>query len=396
LLDDSSSGLGAADVTTTFAGTAALTIDSADDTNGDGIVVYEDDGNAAITIGDSSDVTTITISGTPDDIFVLRFPNDVTFGTGTNPSGDPGPGVRMLLKGGVNPNNIFWVFGGNVTFNDASSGTAPDDDWHQLTGNFIGSGTFTIGDYTRLLGVRLLGFTSLLPSILPSNFEVTAMTTQAQPLLVPVLQIHQPKGDAKNNTTGIPSGSVDAAAKDTRWIQRVEKDTEINGVFLAGDVPSDPVKYETNGGVQNIVRFMENWQQPTQRKSKIQGSFMQSGRSKFATAPLQQAEGKPTSGNPSPSNLFKYPMMYYTGTGDRKHGIFAPPNRVWGYDVGLLSQPMDRFDFELSEPVDEPDEYFREVSRNDAWVKALLCAVDEDDNPVASDVYNSNFCADYQ
>jgi hypothetical protein len=140
---------------------------------------------------------------------------------------------------------------------------------------------------------------------------------------------------------------------------------------------------------------MENWK-TDDKTNEIQGAFMQSGRSKFATAPLQQAKGD---AEDVKSNLFGYRMKYYTGTGDRKHGIFAAPNRVWGYDVGLLSQPMDQFDLQLSEPVDDPNEYFREVSRNDAWVKALLCAVEDDDNdtPVASNFYeDSNFCEDYK
>lgn len=363
-----------------------------DNTSGpDGVIVYEIPGS----IG-GSDVVTISLAGTPNTIFVLRATGAVTFGTA---SGDPG--VRMLLKGGVNPNNIFWVFGGGVTFNKAASAAQS----HQLTGNFIGSGDLKVGDNTNLLGVRLLGFSNLqddgggtidlwdtADGATSTKPRVTTTSSQAQPLLVPVLQIHQPKVNATATTTAI--GGSDDAANATKWIPRATE-TTFNLIFYGGDVPSDPENLLSNGGVQNLVRLIENWQKPSQQKTKIQGAFMQAGRSKFATAPLQQAAGDATE-----SNLFGYPMKYYIGTGDRKHGIFSPPNREWGYDVGLLSQPTDFFDSQLSDPVVEPDEFFREVSRNDAWVKALLCAVEDDDNntPVASNFNNpdSDFCNGYK
>ncbi|WP_148292291.1 hypothetical protein [Planktothrix agardhii] len=44
--------------------------------------------------------------------------------------------------------------------------------------------------------------------------------------------------------------------------------------------------------------------------------------------------------------------------------------------MGLLSQPPDLFaqKFSLADDSIAPDEYFREVSRDDDWVKGLLCS----------------------
>ena len=61
--------------------------------------------------------------------------------------------------------------------------------------------------------------------------------------------------------------------------------------------------------------------------------------------------------------------------------FFSPPGRQWGYDVGLLSQPPDLFTRKFTTPPSKrtPDEYFREVSRDDEWVQALLCSfIDKD------------------
>ena len=43
--------------------------------------------------------------------------------------------------------------------------------------------------------------------------------------------------------------------------------------------------------------------------------------------------------------------------------------------MGLLSQSPDLFAFKLVRiPNDKPDEYYREVGRNDEWVARLLCS----------------------
>ena len=55
--------------------------------------------------------------------------------------------------------------------------------------------------------------------------------------------------------------------------------------------------------------------------------------------------------------------------------FYTPPSRQWGFDVGLLSQLPDLFalTFTMS-PTSKPNDFFREVNRDDKWVKSLLCA----------------------
>ena len=54
---------------------------------------------------------------------------------------------------------------------------------------------------------------------------------------------------------------------------------------------------------------------------------------------------------------------------------FTAPNRQWIFDVALLSQPTDLFAQKFTTPSkSSPNEFFREVGRDDAWVQTLLCA----------------------
>jgi hypothetical protein len=54
------------------------------------------------------------------------------------------------------------------------------------------------------------------------------------------------------------------------------------------------------------------------------------------------------------------------------------PVRNWGFDVALLSQNPDLFAQRFVTPTtDPPDEYYREVSRDDRWVQGLLCATQD-------------------
>ncbi|MCC8455958.1 hypothetical protein LMJ43_37465, partial [Streptomyces rochei] len=89
------------------------------------------------------------------------------------------------------------------------------------------------------------------------------------------------------------------------------------------------------------------------------------------------------------AKLFDYDTSYPSPpykieTGVGTIGYFVPPTREWGFDVGLLSQPPDLFAQKFTIPASEkkPDEYFREISRDDDWVKSLLCAEKlNNDNP---------------
>ncbi len=321
-------------------------------------------------LGTTGDLTITLDSGNQSDpIFVLRKPaggiRPLTFG-----SNRPGiSGVKLVLKG-VSPNNIFWVSNLGVKINDGST-TTPTT----LAGNFLGAGKLTISVNAKLEGVRFLGFNSA-PSGFPAT--MTAMTSTDEPLLVPVLQLHSPTG-APNASPATAFGSD--RLQDT-WLPPATP-TNVNAVLVMGDSPSRPLPTgaESGGGLQNFPRFMERW---TDQGNKINGSLIQFRRSSFATAPFQPIDNPAIDTSlffdgAAPDYTVSAPetdYRYRGGAATRLAPFYMPPNRAWGYDVGLLSQSPDLFSKNFATPsAGSPNEYYREVGKDDDWVKNLLCAV---------------------
>ncbi|BDI17356.1 hypothetical protein ANSO36C_31580 [Nostoc cf. commune SO-36] len=183
-----------------------------------------------------------------------------------------------------------------------------------------------------------------------------------QPLLVPVLQIH----DANNTSSIRGDGSTQTEFRD-RWIQQPNADTIYNATFVLGNSPSR--SDETSAGFQNFVRFSENW---NNRTAKISGSFIQLKRSSFATGPISPIFAAKSSTNASTTvndttanlSLFDYALDTYPSPNGSGLLPFynAPTNRSWGFDVGLLSEQPDLFAQRFTlPPAGRPNEYFREV-----------------------------------
>ncbi|MFM2062088.1 MAG: hypothetical protein RLZZ507_1758 [Cyanobacteriota bacterium] len=190
----------------------------------------------------------------------------------------------------------------------------------------------------------------------------------------PVLQINKPfaTDEDPNNTTSITNGSHN------NWLQ-IATETTFNLIAATGDNPGRPT--EDNGGLPNLVRFLENWSPNNIPITlKMSGAFIQMKRSAYGTGTYS------TSINTQFSD-FKYQIAVNNG---RSFG-HLPPTRQWTYDVGLLSQSPDLFSQKLVTISSElPNEYFREVSRDDEWIKTLLCAkktetstyaIDQDQRP---------------
>jgi uncharacterized Zn-binding protein involved in type VI secretion len=310
-----------------------------------------------------------------------------------------------------------------------------------LTGNFIGTRpntTSTSSNTTELAvmdrfssfrGVRFLGFRTT-DSMLSDATLLTAMTEVDQPGLLPVLQLHVPNATANNNnnidqpaagTSGI-NGTPTANAG--QWTIRPAR-SEVNVYFVAGNTPSRrgmgftvsstipatagvsagtalPTTAfptgETGGGLANFVRFLENWQGVP---IKITGGFIQNTKSRFATAPFT-ATGPIVNGAsdiktvfmnpalPTATGLSGYRMVYQSRTGNQLP-YYNPPLRLWGYDVGLLTQQPDRFAERFAVPIAGSNEFFKEISGDDPWVESLLCALEPNDpttTNVAADVIN--------
>ncbi|BAY12814.1 hormogonium polysaccharide biosynthesis protein HpsA [Calothrix sp. NIES-2098] len=195
---------------------------------------------------------------------------------------------------------------------------------------------------------------------------------QADGTYQPVLQVDKPFDTDTDSTQQDTVGIVSGTNKHENWLQVATANT-FNLIIAAGDTPARST--EDNGGLHNFPRFLENWN-PTGTEAdayatKISGSFIQIKRSAYATAPWWAV---------LESSSDKYAIENSTG----KLPYYLPPTRQWGYDVALLSQSPDLFAQKLVRiPDDSPDEYFREVGRDDTWVKTLLCAKKASDSSFA-------------
>jgi hypothetical protein len=110
-------------------------------------------------------------------------------------------------------------------------------------------------------------------------------------------------------------------------------DTTYNAILVSGNTENCSLEY--------YVRFPEDWNGKT---AKISGIFMQQKKSIYDTS--------------CPPNS-------------------TPPIRNWSYDVGILRQSPDLLAQKLiADTSDPPNEYFREVDRDDPWIQNLLCAKD--------------------
>jgi hypothetical protein len=183
----------------------------------------------------------------------------------------------------------------------------------------------------------------------------------------PVLQINNPFGTP---TTPNPNDNRINPTKNSNWLQAATA-TTFNVIVAAGDTPARDT--EDNGGLHNYVRFLEHWSATnnTAVAAKINGIFMQLKKSAYATAPILTS----LTTDLAASNLLYRTGNVPVGSTLGRLPFYQPPTRLWGYDVGLLSQSPDLFAQKLVQPVpDLPNEYFREVGRDDEWVETLMCA----------------------
>jgi Tfp pilus assembly protein PilX len=314
-----------------------------------------------------------------DPIFVFRLPV-----TSITTQFRFTPGFQLTLQG-VSPNNIFWV--ANLP------GMQIPELGQPLVGNFIGQtgplSTLRLGATTAdsLKGARILGFRRLVNAVgqaitaVPTDV-MTAMTTTDQPLLAPMLQLHSPTKTPDN-----PFVANDFL--NDLWLPHATQASTFNGSFIMGDSPARPFVGgggETGGGLHNFPRFLEAWEESNNsnlRTTKIYGSFIQLKRSAYATAPYEATDDTVDNslffdGAPGPAYALEFgggKYIYRGGGQSGKAPYYRPPNRQWGYDVGLLSQSPDLFARRFSPPAaDTPNEFYREVSRDDKWIQALLCA----------------------
>jgi hypothetical protein len=136
-------------------------------------------------------------------------------------------------------------------------------------------------------------------------------------------------------------------------------DTQMNMIMVSGIVPSRVG--QSYGGLHNFPRFIENW---ANTSLFFSGAFLQLNFSTYATAPFDQENWQ--FGNPAPT----------TGASANEWiRYYSPPNRFWGYDVGLQYSPAGpvarRFRFSLP----TRSEFYSEPAATDPYIKNLCKSI---------------------
>ncbi|XGB42462.1 MAG: hypothetical protein LVS60_00805 [Nodosilinea sp. LVE1205-7] len=142
--------------------------------------------------------------------------------------------------------------------------------------------------------------------------------------------------------------------------------TSVNAVFISGIVPKR--RAQTYGGLHNFPRLLEHWDG---KNLTISGAFLQLNFATTATGPFEQ-DAWESGDNPLQDT--------------DAIGYYSPPNRRWGYDVGLLyvpPAPLARRFVTFGAP---RSEYYREVAADDPYILNLRCAKDQAGKPIKATI----------
>lgn len=163
--------------------------------------------------------------------------------------------------------------------------------------------------------------------------------------------------------------------------------------FPAGTPANGGGTAEQSGGLPNFVRLLESW---TGVPLKIAGGFLQNTRSRYASAPLNptfpyldlsldkfdfSSDAQTLWLNPANNTeattrgLSKFRKYGNSITGPNIP-FYSPPLRLFGFDVGILTQTADLFASRFSTAIPTPDEFYRETDVEDRYVRQLLCALE--------------------
>ncbi|MGY2726112.1 hormogonium polysaccharide biosynthesis protein HpsA [Thermostichus sp. OS-CIW-26] len=136
------------------------------------------------------------------------------------------------------------------------------------------------------------------------------------------------------------------------------RETRVNAIAISGTLPSR--LDQTAGGMHNFLRLNELWRNTNLFFS---GSMIQLNYSTYATGPFLQ-------------HSFEPPDLVADPTFVRGYDYYYPPNRRFGYDVGLQiarrpSAVSARFQF----PSNARTEFLRELDPQDPYVRRLRCGL---------------------
>ncbi|MBE9029236.1 hypothetical protein IQ266_05605 [filamentous cyanobacterium LEGE 11480] len=137
-----------------------------------------------------------------------------------------------------------------------------------------------------------------------------------------------------------------------RLVARADN-TSMNAIVVSGLSPSRI--QQSYGGLHNFPRFLELW---SSRRFFFAGSFLQLNFSNYATGPFEQEAWEP---GQSPSN--SEPIPHY-----------APPARLWGYDVALQFAPAGPAAARFVAPSSTRSEFYTEPPVSDPYINKLCVA----------------------
>lgn len=135
-------------------------------------------------------------------------------------------------------------------------------------------------------------------------------------------------------------------------------DTRVNAIIVSGITPTR--QGQQNGGFHNFPRYIENW---SNVNSFINGSFVQLNFSTYSTAPFSHVAWEPGT-NPN-GNVIQY---------------YQPPNRLWGYDVGLQYAPAGPLSQRFVTSGVPRSEFYRDLKVDDPYICRLRLALNRINN----------------
>lgn len=171
-----------------------------------------------------------------------------------------------------------------------------------------------------------------------------------------------------------PNGNAFGAARDTFYTGGYRPFTEgkprnagidgqrVNSIVISGLVPSRPG--QSYGGLHNFPRFLENW---GGQDLFISGSLIQLNFSQQATGPFDQDRWEVSTTGADPNNEI---INYYN-----------PPDRRWGYDVGLQYAPAGPVAQRFVSVRSIRSEFYNEPAVTDPYIVNLCTAYNANRDP---------------
>jgi hypothetical protein len=126
--------------------------------------------------------------------------------------------------------------------------------------------------------------------------------------------------------------------------------TRANMIMVSGLIPSRI--NQAYGGLHNFPRFLETWKD---KALYMNGAFLQLNFSTYATGAFDQDAWEPGA----------------TPVGREDIKYYSPPDRVWGYDVGLQYAPAGPVAKRFKQPEKTRSEFYNEPPANDPYIDQL-------------------------